>query len=195
MFKELPEGQTHYDPEAEAKARLEQSDVDAVRYFSTDLTQSFLKEILSYDKNTGIFKWIKRISLGTHVGDIAGCDAGYIKIGIQGFSYPAHCLAWLYVYGEWPKGFIDHKDHNKGNNRLSNLRDVTISGNQQNRIRARKDNKVGLLGVSIQKKTGKYQAQIKKNNKSIFLGIYSTPEEAHNAYIEAKRKLHETCIL
>lgn len=36
--------------------------------------------------------------------------------------YPAHRLAWAYVYGKFPPDYIDHIDFDKSNNRITNLR-------------------------------------------------------------------------
>jgi hypothetical protein len=152
------------------------------------LTQKELKELLHYDPNTGIFTWCinKR---GCKIGNIAGyCDPkNYIIIGINGKLYGAHRLAWLYVYGIWPKDQIDHIDGNPNNNRISNLRECDNRGNQQNKTK-QKNNKSGYLGVYFYR--NKWVAQIKHQKKVYHLGRYNTPEEAHDAYLRAKAKLH-----
>ena len=70
----------------------------------------------------------------------------YTYISIYGKRYPAHRLAWLYIYGEWPPDQIDHIDGEPSNNRLDNLRLATNSENQQNRKIA-SNNTSGAKGV------------------------------------------------
>ncbi len=159
-----------------------------------EITQSVLKELFDYDENTGIFVR-KKSSNRWHSGKVAGSvDAkGYCVISIDSKAYKAHRLAWLYVYGVCPTNDIDHKDHDTLNNRIANLRDVTMTGNQQNRIKANKNNRSSLLGANFHPHTGKYQVQINVDGKPKYLGLFDTPEEAHAVYISAKREYHKTC--
>src|ERR1019366_5465426 len=147
------------------------------------ITQKHLKEILSYNRTTGIFIW-KIFKVGC-VRNIAGCltKDGYRTIGIENRLYYAHRLAWLYVYGVWPKR-LDHKDTNKDHNWIKNLREITRSGNAQNLIKAHKDSKTGVLGVSLIKKSGKYKMQLWIKNKRI-QSNHDTLEEAQEARLTA----------
>ena len=150
-----------------------------------------LREILSYDKDTGFFT---RISHGRGrrpaEGNPAGCktDRGYIHIHVSGRVYKAHRLAWLYVHSEWPDGDIDHIDGDKTNNRIDNLRSVSTSVNMQNQRVAQKRNASGFLGVTVH--GGRFEASIKLNGKNIYLGSYANPELAHAAYLSEKRAIH-----
>ena len=58
-------------------------------------------------------------------------------------------------------------------------------------------NRIGVLGVRYRKSriSKPYEACIKENGKNKYLGNYSTPEEAHQAYLTAKRELHEGCTI
>ena len=68
------------------------------------ITQEYLKSILDYNLDTGIFTWKVNKSQRSNIGDVAGwLDGGYTKIEINNKPYKAHRLAWLYVYGEIPK--------------------------------------------------------------------------------------------
>jgi len=159
------------------------------------LTQERLKELLHYDPETGVFTWIIRASQKVYIGDIAGTlgKEGYVNISIAKKKYKAHRLAWLYVYGEWPNNIIDHINRIKNDNSIKNIRTVTVSENIQNQIKARSDNKSGMLGAYIHKtKNGtiKYGSHIRKNGKSTFLGLFDTPEMANLAYLEAKKIFH-----
>jgi HNH endonuclease len=90
------------------------------------LTAERLRELLDYDKETGVFRYKKRSGRGAPVlvGALAGGGTPnrYWRIAIDGERYYAHRLAWLHVYGEWPMGDIEHIDRDKNNNAISNLK-------------------------------------------------------------------------
>jgi len=166
---------------------------------TSDLTAERLREMLQYDPDTGVFTWIVG-SIRNPAGSTAGTTRStYQTISIQYVRHFAHRLAWLHYYGEWPKGNLDHIDHDTRNNRIHNLRDVSQAGNMQNQIRAMSHNLSGLLGVSkrVRGKRGTvtYYARIKVGKKVRHLGCFACPHEAHAAYVEAKRRLHETCTI
>lgn len=162
-----------------------------------NLTQSLLMDALDFNPETGVFVWKKPTSNRVRAGRVAGrvTVIGYVAIGIYGKLYSAHRLAWLWVYGEWPKNELDHIDHNRQNNAINNLRNVTRSQNNENRITAQSNNIVGLLGVSFLKDTRKYQARIQINGKQKKIGYFPTAEEAHAAYVKEKRANHATCTI
>lgn len=144
--------------------------------------------LLRHARNAGRFGRIK-------AGAIAGTEhpRGYIAVKFDGRPVLAHRLVWLMIHGAWPIGEIDHIDGNKRNNRPSNLRDVSHAVNQQNRRNPQKNNATGMLGVIKQGK--RYWSSVRFNGKTHFVGAFDTPEEAHRAYIERKRLLHEGCTL
>lgn len=154
------------------------------------ITAERLRELLHYDPETGIFIWRVNRARRQTAGKVAGSFAsqGYWIIGVEGINYKAHRLAWLYVYGEWPKDQIDHLNGIKDDNRISNLRDVDNVINSHNKRIAMATARNELLGVS--RRNGKWYSQIKA-----FLGYFDTPEEAHEAYLVAKRKIHPGCTL
>lgn len=164
------------------------------------ITQSRLKEVLDYNPETGMFVWKLSRGRNARLGENAGsmrCD-GYIAIKIDGKSYKAHRLAWLFIYGYLPKNDTDHRDHDRSNNRINNLRDVTRSENQENQIKARTNNvSTRLLGVYFRDdySINKYVAKIRISGKLTPLGCFSTAESAHAAYVAAKRIHHGTCTL
>lgn len=172
-----------------------------------ELTQARLRELLSYDPETGVFVWLddRRSGAGyriVHVkaGDIAGnvnAGDGYRYIGIGAKLFPAHRLAWLYMHGEWPVGEIDHRNGSRDQNMIRNLRDVTRLINAQNRRRARRDSMAGLAGAFKAPKGCRlpWVSSIRTNGKTKYLGQFATAEAAHDAYIEAKRVMHEGCTV
>ena len=160
------------------------------------ITSERLKELVIYEPTTGIFTW--RISRGGCVkqGATAGSlTNGYVSIAIDAKRYKAHRLAWLYVFGVWPKDEIDHIDTNKSNNRIANLREATHSENMQNQRSSPKTSATGLMGAHFYKRTKKWQASITVGGNLKHLGYFNTANEAHDAYLKAKRELHEFCTL
>jgi len=160
-----------------------------------DLTAQQLRELLHYDPQTGLFSRRTngvRYAAGAVVGNANRPNDRRI-IRIRGSVYKAHRLAWLYVYGEWPTYHIDHLDGNPSNNRIANLRDVPSVVNTQNIRKARSHNRSGLLGAY--KSRNKWNARITVDGKSIYLGVFDTAEQAHVAYVSAKRLYHVGCTM
>lgn len=159
-----------------------------------------LEECFIYNSETGEISWKvcagrwKTIPVGTIVGYVNKNDGRkYLRFNDK--LYSIHRLAWLFTHGRWPNGEIDHIDGNPLNNRIDNLRDVDSATNKENTISARKNNKCNLLGVSFHSQTGKFRARIQVGGKQKHIGLFDTPEEAHAAYITAKRKLHKGCTI
>lgn len=161
---------------------------------NSTLTQERLKELLHYDPETGIFRWAKtRCSTARAGQETACCNShGYRVIRLDYRLYGAHRLAWLYVHGAQPE-HIDHINGVRSDNRISNLRAATKAQNQQNFRRANRNNANRLLGVYDS--YGKWRSAIMVNGVSRHLGTFASPELAHAAYIEAKRKYHPFCTL
>lgn len=156
------------------------------------MTQDELKCLMHYDPDTGIFtSKIKRgkVTVGKKVGTLNPLN-GYLKCCVNRKQYQMHRLAWLYVYGKFPDKEIDHINGIKTDNRISNLRDVTPSENQHNKWKAQSNNKSGLLGAFYVKREGRYMSYISCNKKRHYLGLFDTDQKAHEAYMEAKIKLH-----
>lgn len=161
-----------------------------------DLTAARLRELLHYDVETGLFTRKVATSQRHNVGESVGSKhrTGYLYAMLDRKTYAAHRLAWLYVFGEWPRGHIDHINSIKSDNRLCNLRDVDRLTNAQNERRARRNNKSsGLLGVSGE--GGRFRALIRVGGVLQHLGTFETPQQAHNAYLTAKRELHAGCTI
>lgn len=156
---------------------------------SNDLTE-VVKSVLAYDASTGIFVWKTQVG-PKKAGSVAGTKNhhGYVVICINGKLYQAHRLAWLLQTGSLPREYIDHVNGNRGDNRWCNLRECNAAENNENTT-VKSHNRVGFLGVSKNTNCATYSANIRYLGKHYYLGSYSTPEEAHEAYKTAKRKLH-----
>ena len=99
------------------------------------------------------------------------------------------------MYGTWPENQIDHINGVRHDNRIDNLRDVLQSTNAQNQRKPSATNKCGFLGVNFHKCSNRWIAQIHVQGKKKHLGLFDTPKEAHEAYVTAKRELHEGCTI
>ena len=157
------------------------------------LTQERLKELLHYDPETGVFTWLcsrQRVSAGARAGSLA--KNGYRTIKIDQRHYLESRLAWLYTTGCWPEKLIDHRDRDRSNNRISNLRLATVKQNAENTTLSPRS-KTGLRGVILLDRNRyplrPFRAQIVHNNLPIHIGNFSTPEEASAAYEAMRDKL------
>lgn len=151
------------------------------------LTADRLREVVDYNVTTGVFTWkiISKYRLAiSSVGDIAGClnRGGYYKIGIDNHVYLAHRLAFLYMTGEWPKHQIDHINRVTHDNRWVNLREATHAQNIRN-SKIKSTNTAGFKG--IRKNNKGWIARIWVNGKRLYLGQFSSREEAHTSYVTA----------
>ncbi len=124
-------------------------------------------------------------------------STGYMYLNTSHGLRPLyHRAVWAVVRGEIPANMeIDHINGDRSDNHIENLRIVTTKGNQQNRRVAQSNSKTGVLGVCFEARTGRYTASIVASGKKTHIGTFPTAQEAHNAYIEAKRRLHSTCTL
>jgi hypothetical protein len=153
-----------------------------------ELTAEYLRSILHYDSETGIFTRKVSTSNRVKVGDVAGCPdgGGYLQISVCSRIYLAHRLAWLHFHGTWPTDQIDHINRDRADNRISNLREVTNKQNMQNKSKP-SNNTSGHPGVCWYKQNSKWVAKIMHNQKSIHLGCFTTIEEAITARKAAEK--------
>ncbi len=153
------------------------------------LDSTRLRELLEYNPDTGVFtSRVKRAH--TPIGKVLGTRhiEGYVWMGIEGSSYLAHRLAWLYMTGAWPPASIDHRNGNRADNRWENLRPATSAENAQNQSRPQKNNP--YLGVCWEPSCNKWKARIRVNGVEKYLGVFATAEEARDAYLAAKKEIH-----
>lgn len=163
------------------------------------LTAERLRELLHYDPETGAFT--RRIACGGRggkkfkPGSVVGSrtSLGYLETQIDGTRALLHRLAVLYMTGRWPLDQVDHQNGMRSDNRWTNLREVDNRTNIENRRRPNKNNRSGWLGCHYAR--GRWTAQITVNRKRVILGSFVTPQEAHAAYLGAKRRLHVGCTL
>lgn len=150
-----------------------------------ELTQERLKQLLHYDPDTGVFTWIANVNRMARIGDVAGSVNKvyeYVYIQVLKKKYRAHRLAWLYVHGSFPKNEIDHIDHDRLNNRIDNLRDVTRQENKKN-TSISSSNTSGFMGVCWDNSVEKWMVTISISGKRKTLGRFTNINDA----IEARK--------
>lgn len=156
------------------------------------VTADRLRSVLDYNPDTGVFIWKVGLSPVAPAGSVAGTISkrGRRHIAIDGIVFSAHRLAWVYVHGEWPVKQVDHRNLDRLDNRIDNLRLATNQQNAANR-RALRNNRLGIKGVGIStlrvRKPQRYRARIRVNDRLIHLGYFATPEAALAAYDSAAR--------
>jgi hypothetical protein len=156
-----------------------------------EYSQEEIKDRYIYDNLRGGLRYRKNDESTFHhyvTGDTVGC------LNADKYEY-AHCgkknykvdhLLWKMFYGE-DIPFAKEMDHINGirdDNRIENLRLVTIGGNQQNRCKF-KNNTSGVAGVS--RLNNKWRARITLDGKVRYLGVYDTLEEASQVREIAER--------
>lgn len=162
-----------------------------------DLTEDYLKSILSYDPHTGVFLWRAPTGRRAKKGSIAGSrsDQGYVYIRIHRRLFRAHRLAFLYMEGALPETFVDHINGDKSDNRWVNLRKASLTENNRNN-RNRPMGESGYRGVCRRPGGSTWIAGITVNRKRIHLGSFATKEQAAQAYRDAAEKYHKefSCV-
>lgn len=140
----------------------------------------------------GKIYWIEKTNFHSHnikIGQEAGAENGfgYKRVMVNGRHTMVHHIVWVMHNGTIPDGMeIDHKDHDRSNNRIENLRLVDRLINMKNKS-IYKNNSTGACGVSLRKDSGKWRAIITVNKKKIYIGNYNTFDEALSARLEAER--------
>jgi len=178
-----PEKQAPYLPAALSHLRATSQGGDMI-------TQSELKKHFHYNPDTGAFTRNKALNFkhkkGAYVGFIS--KRGCIVIGFKGNQYKAHRLAFIYMEGGIDSGLqVDHINGRPTDNRWDNLRLVTQAENSRN-CKLPSNNTSGAIGVWRRSADGKWNAEIKKNRKKIYLGSFVNFEDAVKVRKEAEKK-------
>jgi hypothetical protein len=114
------------------------------------------------------------------------CPLGYGQFRSQGRSVKAHRFSFEMANGPIiGKAEVDHTCHNRACVNPDHLRLTTRKQNCENRRGADSDSISGVRGVNWHSE-GKWRAQVKHNQRNIYLGLYPTIAEAE-AVVTAKR--------
>lgn len=148
-----------------------------------------VRQVFHYDPETGLFTRIGgSIWKPHHKGSVPvgrkPSPSGYISLTMDGQSYPAHRLAFVYMTGRQPADQIDHINGIRHDNRWCNLREATAKQNSEN-CGLRKGTHSGFRGV-YPAGNGKWIARIGDAGVRHYLGIHDTPEQASEAYKAAR---------
>lgn len=125
-----------------------------------------IRKALTYDPHTGVIRRMKDSSVAMMV------DAdGYLTVSVYGTQYRAHRVAWFLEYGEWPVLHIDHINRVRFDNRIQNLRLVTVSENVRNReglspdrIKCQRDAATAFVALLKNEGMVDYEAATKRLN-------------------------------
>lgn len=155
------------------------------------ITQDRLKEICTYDPQTGEFIGIINRGKAYKAGTVMGYpdSDGYLVATIDNHPHKLHRLAWLYVHGSCPSGQIDHKNGVRTDNRLDNLRLATASEQAFNKPVSR-ISKSGVKGVFYVPRNGKWRARVKINGILVLDKTFSLLEDAKLAATKAREDHH-----
>lgn len=141
-------------------------------------------EDIHYDPRTGFMWWTRGGTgrkLKTPIGTVS--PNGYRNVTLDGKQYKAHQVVWFLHHGEWPEE-LDHTNRNKDDNRIENLRVVSRSTQQHNRVMPLPTS--GIVGAHWNKRKQKYKSSIRINGKTIHLGYFNCPTSASLAYLKEK---------
>jgi hypothetical protein len=149
----------------------------------TGLTVAALRAVLAYDPSSGVFTWRKKINQAVAAG-WRSPKSGYLVVKVFGHKYMAHRLAWFYVHGRWPSVRIDHKNINRGDDRIDNLREATEQQNTANRR--------GKSGRALPKgieefRPGRFRARLMVDGHIRDVGYFDNPQDASVAYAAAAK--------
>lgn len=153
------------------------------------ITWRELNSLISYNPDTGSLTWKVNGSNKVVVGDTAGSihSDGYITVRVCGTAYLAHRIIWALHYKEKPPALIDHRNEDKTDNRIVNLRAATSGQNNHNRPK-RKDNSSGHKGVTWHK--GKWYVQVGLHGKKYSGGYHTDLTKAVEIATKLRIQLH-----
>jgi hypothetical protein len=154
------------------------------------MTADEARRRFEYDPETGTLRWKIRAARNVKVGDITGnkTSTGYLQVRWNYKNLLVHRVVWLMVHGEWPVEEIDHINGDRTDNRIVNLRRASRRQNGQNLKRHREGRLPGTKRFK-QNMKNPWEARISIGGKYKYLGLFTTEQEAHKAYLAALSEL------
>ena len=169
------------------------NDMDWHKYFTYDASRGELiwkpRPLDEFKRRQAFLTWNTRYA-NTRAGSNSPCNEwGHRTVAVNTRRFLLHRIIWEMHHGPIPhKMQVDHRDGDATNNRIGNLRLATNAQNSMN-SRAQSNNTSGFKGVSFHKASGRWRADIRETTQR-WLGLFDTPEEAHEAYKKAAMELH-----
>lgn len=152
---------------------------------------NILKEYFMLDETSPSgLTWIKSDTNRIKPGFVAGSKGRYWQVKFKGKDYGVHRLVYFLYHEQNPKDFdVEHKDGNKLNNEITNLRLATRQLNNAN-TRSAKNSSSKYKGVSWNKKLNKWSVCITKDYKQLYLGLFTCEEQAALTYNKHAKLLY-----
>lgn len=132
--------------------------------------------------------WGKSVEYETPIKlslDVEGYSRVKISIKARKKTFKTHNVIYFLRMGVWPEYELDHRDGNKQNNFMLNLRPATTAQNTANKPKA------SGLPPGVFKTGHKFVAQIYAIDEIIWLGSFHSVEKAYEAYKRAYKILHK----
>lgn len=158
------------------------------------LTPEQIAHLFVVDIEAGRLFWA---NVTKHHPRLNGAEAGCARLGHSGkrywivkinrVPYRRSQLILTAATGVWPAETVDHINGNSLDDRACNLRHATLAENARTHKRRAKNSPLPM-GVRLAA-SGKYQARIAHNNRSIALGVFQTAAAAQAAYQIARKEL------
>lgn len=152
----------------------------------------YVRSILDYDPETGVFTWAKDRFGGVVKGSVAGGKHkdGYLEVRVAAYRqrHLLHRLAFIIMTGDWPVGQVDHANGIRHDNRWINLSDASKAENMRNRCLGR-HNKSGVMGVHWSNTHLRWVARIDRDKVKYGLGSFADFFEAVCARKSAENRL------
>ena len=146
-------------------------------------------KLFDYSDETGLLTWKVSPTGSVKVGSAAGSmnrKGGYLRVRVNGKYRMNHEIA-LELSGVFVgDNQVDHVNGNRTDNRLCNLRVVTVCENMKNK-RVGKNNTTGVVGVSVHP-SGLYHAHIRVDGRRINLKYTKDKFQAICARMSANNK-------
>jgi len=138
-----------------------------------------------------ILYWGQDRNYNATKGSVAGCvnGQGRLQTIIKSRHYQNHRILFYIYHGYLPK-FVDHIDGNPLNNSIENLRAASRAQNNHN-AKLRKDNRLGIKGVSWDRSVNKYRARVRYKGRSHLAGLFKCKECARSAVERLRLNLHK----
>ena len=143
------------------------------------ITQERVKELFNYNENTGDLTWKVSLSHRVRVGSLGGYlnSRGYRVVRVEHKNYAYHRFIWLWWHGYMPENLIDHRDKDRSNNKIDNLREVSNSCNLQNTGNPI-TNTSGVKGVCWVSERSKWFVALQYQGRAIRGGYFKDFKEA-----------------